>query len=249
MFFNNSFQNQQKFQQFDTGIDKEELKKTLISLLLGQVSKDGKIKTAGEYIANIEILPEYSRSIDIFYNMLAAQLGAIGVDVTKYYLLDIENLEKDMEASYKKSAEKILDGSKNAKFIRETILKTLAYLSKQINYKVVNKQYKDEKDKSIEIKLYGENAFVLAMLGAGLHFELSQAASKENEDSPIKKDLNLLQNIKEDRTVAIDKELRFNTPFGPLILTFMILSQNYNLLAEKDGAIDYFEIDELIFLL
>ena len=79
--------------------------------------------------------------------------------------------------------------------------------------------------------------------------ELTRERAGQPSNKCQTRDLNLLQNIKEDRTVAIDKELRFNTPFGPLILTFMILSQNYNLLAEKDGAIDYFEIDELIFLL
>jgi hypothetical protein len=245
MFFNNPIPNQQKFQQPNQEINKEELKNMLVGLI-GQVSKDGKIKTAGNYIANVEILPEYARFIDIFYNMLAAQLSAIGVDVTKYYLSDIENLEKDMDPSYKKSAENILDNAKNPKFVGETLLKTLAYLSKQINYKVINKQYKDETDKSVEIKLYGENAFVLSMLSAVLHFELHEAASKENEDSPIKKDLNLLASINENRLNAENKTLKFNTPFGPLILTFMILSQNYNLLAEKDNAIEYIETNEFV---
>jgi len=179
--------------------------------------------------------------------MLAVQLGAIGVDVVKYYLSDIDSLEKDLEPSYKKFSEKLLEGSKDAKFIGETLLKTLAYLSKQINYKVINKQYKDEADKSVEIKVYGENAFVLGMLGALLHAELYAAVSKENdENSPVKKDLNLISSIMDDRTNAIDQKLRFNTPFGPLILTFTILSQNYRLLAEKDNAVDYIDVNEFV---
>lgn len=243
MFFNNPIPNQQKFQQQGQQIDKEELKNALIKIL-GQVSTDGKIKTVGEYVANLEILPEYAQVIDIFYNMLTTQLGTIGVDVTKYYLADVESLEKDMEPSYKKFSENMLDNSKTSKQVSETILKTLAYLSKQIHYKIINKQYKDEVDKSVEVKVYGENAFVLAMMSSALHSELYQAASQENEDSPVKKDLNLLASITDNRMVAEDQKLKFNTPFGPLILTFMILYQNYRLLAEQDNAIDYIDANE-----
>jgi hypothetical protein len=245
MFFFNQIPNQQNFQQVGQEINKEELKNMLIGLI-GQVSKDSKIKTVGNYIANIEVLPEYANSIDIFYNMLAAQMGAIGVDVTKYYLSNIEDLEKDMDSDYKRSAENILDNATNPKFVGEKILKTLAYLSKQINYKIINKQYKDEADKSVEIKMYGENAFILGILGFGLHSELQQMTLKENEDSPIKKDLNLLTSIANDRLNSANQKLKFNTPFGPLILTFVVLSENYRLLAEKDNAIDYIDVNEFV---
>jgi len=243
MFFNNPIPNQQKFQQQGQQINKEELKNTLIKML-GQVSTDGKIKTVGEYVANLEILPEYAQVIDIFYNMLTTQLGSIGIDVTKYYLADVESLEKDMEPSYKKFSENMLDNSKTSRQVSETILKTLAYLSKQIHYKIINKQYKDEEDKSVEVKVYGENAFVLAMISSALHSELYKAASQENEDSPVKKDLNLLASITDSRMIDENQRLKFNTPFGPLILTFMVLYQNYKLLAEQNNAIDYIDANE-----
>jgi len=221
----------------------QELLKSFAKEIVIKASKDGKTKVVGKHTATIELFPEYATTIDSIYNIMYIQSGALGVNAEKYRFMSIDELEKLFTDDFYATTKRLSSGINNQKEIFENIIKTLSYLSKQINYKFINADYKDKENKVIEIKINGENAFVLSLLASSLLFQMALSSSK---DENIKEDLSIIEAIKDDRNKAEGGAINFKSPVSAIAFSLLIIVQNFWADAEREGHIKEIDTSDIM---